>query len=250
MPLYGGEKEAGMSVIKWSVEDGVGNIVMTNGENRHNPVFLAEMAEALNGIEADKSARAAIISSDGPKFWSLGIDLDWVLAKAADDAGRAEVSTFLFNLDSLYKRVLSYPMPVIAAISGHAYGGGAIFSCACDFRFMVKTRGFFCFPEVDVNIPFLPGMYAIVKKSVPQHLLNDMALTGRRISGAEAEAERVVVKAVEKPEDLAAEVEAFAKTFAKGRGVFAEQKRRCYKHIFDVIDRDDPEIIEKLNLIF
>ena len=60
------------------------------------------------------------------------------------------------------KRLVFRPENVAAA-----FGGGAILACACDYRLMRSDRGFFCFPEVDVNIPFLPGMLASVQRAVP-----------------------------------------------------------------------------------
>jgi len=59
-------------------------------------------------------------------------------------------------MNDLFKKLLLYPMPVIAAINGHAFGNGALLSCTCDFRFMRSDKGFFCFPEVDVSIPSFP----------------------------------------------------------------------------------------------
>ena len=45
----------------------------------------------------------------------------------------------------------------------HAYAGGALIASACDFRTMRADRGRFCFPEVDIKIPFTPIMTEIVR---------------------------------------------------------------------------------------
>jgi enoyl-CoA hydratase/carnithine racemase len=74
------------------------------------------------------------------------------------------IKDFMYRMNEVFKTCLTFPMPVIAAINGHAFGNGAILSCACDFRFMRSDKGFFCFPEVDINIPFLPGMLAWCKR--------------------------------------------------------------------------------------
>ena len=83
----------------------------------------------------------------------------------------------------------------MAAINGHAFAGGAIMACAFDFRFMRSDRGYFCFPEVDIQIPFMPGMDAILKKALPTSLVLEAQLTGKRYTAAELEAQRVVLKA-------------------------------------------------------
>lgn len=238
-----------MPVMNLTIADGVAEITMTNGENRHNPTYLAEINQALDSVLADPGCQAVILASDDPKFWSLGMDLDWIMASAVDPTRQADLRAFLHGMNDLYRRFLSFPMPVIAAIGGHAFGNGAILSCSCDFRFMRSDRGFFCFPEVDVNIPFLPGMFAVVKKSVPAYLLNELALSGRRLSGAEALEHHVVQGVFEGPEAFREGVLRFAKGFKKGRAIVREQKIRNYNWIFEIIERDDPALIDSLTLV-
>jgi len=120
---------------------------MVNGENRHNPVFAKEMLERLEAIKADETFKALVIASDDEKCWSLGIDTQWLMP-AMQQQQFEDVKAFMYDMDAVFKSLLLYPMPVIAAISGHAFGNGAIMSCACDFRFMRSDKGFFCFPEV------------------------------------------------------------------------------------------------------
>ena len=149
----------------------------------------------------------------------------------------------------MFSKLLTFPVPVIAAINGHAFGDGAIMACACDFRLMRSDRGYFCFPEVDVNIPFLPGMLAVVAKAFPGPFLNEVYLTGRRIGGTELVSQGVAIKAAADSETLQTEAMTFAETFSKGRPVFGEIKRRKHKHILDVFEKDDPPVIEALQVI-
>lgn len=153
----------------------------------------------------------------------------------------------MHGMNEIFKRLLLFPVPVIAAINGHAYGNGAIISCACDFRFMRKDRGFFCFPEVDVSIPFLPGMISFVRKAVPEYLFNQMLLSGQRMAAQELEDAKVIIKACEK-ETLLTDAVAFAGSFAKQRGIFQELKKRIHKECIRVIDEEDAQFIDSLNL--
>jgi enoyl-CoA hydratase/carnithine racemase len=154
----------------------------------------------------------------------------------------------MYDMNRIFKRLLLFPVPVIAAINGHAFGNGAIVSCACDFRFMKKDRGFFCFPEVDVGIPFLPGMVAFVRKAVPEPLFNRMILSGQRMTAQELEANNVIVKACEDQDHLMTESLAFAAAFDKKRGIFRELKQRMHKDLIQVLDDEDPVYIEPINL--
>jgi Delta3-Delta2-enoyl-CoA isomerase len=236
-------------VVNWRREGSVAILSMDNGENRHNPEFVDAFLTTMDAIEQDPGAEAVLIVSGDPKNWSQGIDLGWIMGAFSEPARHGEVRAFLRGLDAVFSRCLTYPMPVIAAIGGHCYGDGAILACACDFRLMRSDRGFFCFPEVDINIPFLPGMLAIVQKAFPAWKLDDLYLTGRRAGGKELEDARVVTRSCEGAEALLAEAMAFASTFHKSRGVFGEIKRRKHADILEVFRTADAPIIESLSVV-
>jgi enoyl-CoA hydratase/carnithine racemase len=237
-----------MPVVKWEKDGHVAVVTMTNGQNRHNKVFAEEMLETFGEILADKAVQAVILTSNDEKNFSQGIDVEWLWERmGAQDA--ETVKAFMRSMNEVFKTLLLFPMPVIAAINGHAFGNGAIMSCACDFRFMRADRGFFCFPEVDVGIPFLPGMIAFVKKAIPYHKFYEMKLTGRRVTAPELEQHHVIVKSCASQEELMKESLAFARTFQKKRGIFGEMKKRLHKEIVGVIDTDDKPHIESLSLM-
>ena len=237
-----------MSILEWKKDGTVAVLTMTNGENRHNPDFTDAMLNAFDEIEKDEELSSVIITSNDSKNWSQGIDVQWLM-KAFNDKDFQAIKDFLYGLNRVFKRILLYPMPVITAINGHAFGDGAIMACACDFRFMKASKGFLCFPEVDINIPFLPGMMCLVKKAFPYYKLEEAVYSGRRYGAGELEAHHVIVKACEDDEALMRESLAWARTFPKKRAIFGEMKRRFHQPIIDVIDREDPVYIEPLKLM-
>lgn len=237
-----------MSVLEWKKDETVAVITMTNGENRHNPAFCKAIMTALDEIQEDKSISAVVIMSNDEKNWSQGIDLAW-LSGRMKEGDLAAVKGFLYGIDEVFKRILLYPMPVIACINGHAVANGLILSCACDFRFMRADQGFFFFPEVDIGVPLLPGMTAFLRKVIPSYKFNEMILTGRRYFAPEMEEHHVIHKACENLEALLDETMKFARSFTKNRGTFGEIKRRLHKAIIDEIDQEDPKFIEPMLLI-
>ena len=184
-----------------------------------------------------------MVRSTDEKIFCNGIDLNWMtpLIKAGE---REPIKAFLYQLNDLFKRILLYPMPTIAAITGHIFAGGAIMACVFDFRFMRTDRGFFCLPEVDLHIPFLPGMLAILKKAIPLYKLEEMQYSGKRYTAQECEAHHIVMKACH-INDLMNEAIAFAKTFDKERETIREMKKRLYKDIIRTIDEEDPFYIAR-----
>ena len=241
-------KEEKMSVLEWKKDETVATITMTGGENRINPVFNESMLNALQEIEEDQTISAVVILSNDPKCWSLGLDLNWIMGKMQEKDFQA-IKDLLYGLNDVFKRILLYPMPVIACINGHSVAGGALLACACDFRFMGADRGFFFFSEIDVNVPFLPGMLAIIKSVVSSYMFNEMLLTGNRYSAKEMEEHGVIQKACENEEEVIRETLTFAKKFTKNRGTFREMKKRMYADVFEIFDRDDPAVIEPFNII-
>jgi enoyl-CoA hydratase/carnithine racemase len=225
-----------MPILEWKKDGTVAIITMTNGENRHNPDYTAAILAAFDEIEKDETLSSVIIASNDSKNWSQGIDLQWLLT-VFNNKDYQSIKDFMYGLNKIFKRILLYPMPVIAAINGHAFGDGAIMACTCDFRFMKSSKGYFCFPEIDINIPFL---YYKVEESV---------YMGKRYGARELEEHHVIVKACEDDDALLRESLAYARLFTKKRAIFGEMKRRYHKHIIEVMDKEDPEYIESLKLM-
>ncbi len=236
-----------MAVVQWKKESAVAVVEMCNGPNRMNEVFARDLNLVLDQVEADTEVKSVILTSTDDKNFSQGIDVEWIGGKLAAKENQAVIN-FMYGMNNVFKRLLLFPVPVIAAINGHAFGNGAIISCACDFRLMKKDRGFFCFPEVDVSIPFLPGMIGFVRKAVPEYQFNYMLLSGQRMTADALEQANVLVKASENQEELMRDARAFAQGFDKKRGIFQELKKRIHKELIRVIDEEDPEFIDALNL--
>ncbi len=237
-----------MAIIEWKKDGTVAVMTMNNGENRHNPDFNRAILNAFDEIENDESISSVVITSSDQKNWSQGIDVEWIMG-AMNNKDTPAIKDFMYGLDRIFKRILCFPMPVIAAINGHVFGDGTIMACACDFRFMKADRGYFCFPEVDINIPFLPGMLAIIKKAIPYYKLEELVYSGKRATAKELEASHVIVKASENEEALLEDAMAFARTFTKKRAVFEQLKKRLHKHIVEIMKKEDPEFIEPLNIM-
>ncbi len=235
-----------MAVIEWHKENNVAIVEMCNGANKMNQVFADDLNHCLDDVIGDADIQAVVLASTDEKNFSQGIDVEWIGGKLQARENQTVIS-FMHGMNRIFKRLLLFPVPVIAAINGHAYGNGAIITCACDFRFMRKDRGFFCFPEVDVSIPFLPGMLGFVRKAIPGHLFNQMLLSGQRMTAADLETANVIVKACDR-ETLLTDATDFAASFAKKRGIFGELKKRMHKECVRIIDEEDAAYIDSLNL--
>jgi enoyl-CoA hydratase/carnithine racemase len=236
------EGEGDMALIDYSLDEDVAVVSLDDGENRFNMPFLERFLDVLEEIETETEANALVVTSSHEKIFCNGIDLDW-LVPFIEKGDTAETTAFFNTMMRLFKRILLYPMPTVAAISGHAFAGGAILCCAFDFRYMRSDRGFFCFPEVDLGIPFLPGMLAIITKAIPMNLFEELQYTGSRLTAEECRERRIVSKACHR-DDLMGEALGFAKGLKKKRSTILELKKRLYRDIVRVIEEEDPQVIE------
>jgi len=234
-----------MEIIEWEKNESVAVIKMCNGPNKQNLEFVGAMNKCLDEILEDKDVFSIVLTSTDEKNFSQGIDVDW-LGQKMNEQDFESIKSFMHGMNGIFKRILLMPVPVIAAINGHAFGNGAMIACTCDFRFMKKDKGFFCFPEVDISIPFLPGMIAFVRKAIPEYKFNEMILSGKRLGAEELEKSHAIVKACENNDALLIDALAYAKTFTKKRGIFGELKKRMHKNIIEVMEKEDTKIIESL----
>lgn len=172
-----------MSFMKLEKKGAVYVLTLTNGDkdNTFNPDVLDAYNECLDRIENHPDNAALLITSDHPKTFCNGIDLTWLLTQ--DPEG---FKAFVDKLENFLLRMAVLNLPVIAAINGNCYAGGAIMASACDFRLMREDRGRFCFSEVNIKIPFTPVMTDIIRLLPDAQALRDLALTGKAVGGMEA----------------------------------------------------------------
>jgi enoyl-CoA hydratase/carnithine racemase len=164
--------------ISLNYDEKIAVLDLGDDENRFSPEFLDEIGAHLDEIVGG-GAQGLVTTASG-KFYTNGLDLDWLTAHGD------QTQWYVGRVQAMLARVLTLPIPTAAAVVGHAFGAGAMLALAHDFRVMRADRGFFCLPEVDIRIPFTPGMAALIQaKLTPQAAVASMT-TGRRFGGDDA----------------------------------------------------------------
>jgi enoyl-CoA hydratase/carnithine racemase len=182
----------------------------TDTENRFHPDWLTALDALLDEVLAHDGPGALVTTASG-KFYSNGLDLDWLMAHSE------QWEPYVRQVQALLARVLTFPMVTVAALPGHTFAAGAMLALAQDRRVMRADRGFLCFPEVDIEIPFTPGMNALIVSKLPVGTAHESMTTGRRYGGAEAAAAGLVDDAVDEGRVLEFAVEQ-AQALAGKRG--------------------------------
>ncbi len=187
--------------------DDIAVLNLGDDENRFSPDWLVNVNDFLDRVES--GAAKALVTTGSGKFYSNGLDLDWLAAHS--DQG----DWYIDQVQQLLARVLVAPVPTVAAVNGHAFGAGSMFAIAHDFRVMRVDRGYYCFPEVDIGIPFSPGMAALIQAKLTPSAAVEAMTTGRRYGGADAEAIGLVTATA--PEDMMTSTAVELVTALKGK---------------------------------
>jgi Delta3-Delta2-enoyl-CoA isomerase len=195
-------------------------------ENRFHPDWLAAVNSALDEVEQADGPRALVTTATG-KFFSNGLDLEWLSTHEDERSG------YVSGVQHLLARVLALPLVTVAAIQGHAFAAGAMLTLSHDVRVMRADRGFWCLPEVDIEIPFTPGMCALIQGRLAPQAAHVAMTTGRRYGGADAVDAGIVDHAVAENAVLSTAVETATALAGKAGATLGTIKARMYAPALD-----------------
>ena len=177
---------------------------------------MSELATAFNELGEDPSVRVVVLASEYEKYFSVGADLASLagIDRSSPDAAD-QIGGFMRRMNAHFAAIERCPKPVIAAINGHALGGGSELTLCCDFRIMVED-GRSKIGQTESSLGIIPG--AGGTQRLPRLIGKARALRyiieSARLSAKEAEAVGWVDQAVA-PEELNAAVAARAAKLAK-----------------------------------
>ncbi|WP_298933593.1 enoyl-CoA hydratase/isomerase family protein [uncultured Ruegeria sp.] len=174
-----------MSGIGFHIDGSTAVLTLDNAAKLN--ALTTQMLDALEArvqeVERDSSLRSLIVTGAGHKAFCCGADIG-----AWGDLSPAEFSRhWVRDGHRIFDRLARLGKPTIAAINGHAFGGGLELASCCDLR-LVAPRATLALPEARVGI--VPGWSGTQRltRLIPEGAVKEMALFGRRI-GAERSVE-------------------------------------------------------------
>jgi enoyl-CoA hydratase/carnithine racemase len=175
--------------------------------NALTPELLQELCAAVDAAEAE-GVRGLVLSGS-PGMFTGGLDVPYLLGLDRDRLRQAVAVLF-----DLVQTLVASPVPVAAAITGHSPAAGAVLALCCDRRIMADGEHVIGVNEVKVGLPMPEVVLALLARQVGARHAEEMTVTGRLLSPAEALAiglvdevvplEQVVERAVAWLRDLAA----------------------------------------------
>lgn len=144
----------------------------------------AELFQELAGHLADFAADppAAVVLTGTGSIFSAGVDLFRVLGEDASYLER-----FLPVLANTLRDLFTLPLPVVAAVNGHAIAGGCILAAACDHRVLADGPAKMGVTELLVGVPFPVVPFEVLRHLLPERAFRDLVFSGRAVSAPEAQ---------------------------------------------------------------
>ena len=195
-----------MTGVRLHIANGVAELRLDNPAklNCFTVEMLSQLAAHLEVIEARPEVRAVVVTGEGERAFCSGADIN-----AWGDLTPSEFArSWVRGGHRLFDRLARLGKPTIAALNGHAFGGGLELAAACDIRVMVPGATL-ALPEAGVGI--VPGWSGTQRlcRLLPEPMVKEMALFGRRIGADRAQACGFVA-------EVAADARAFAHQIAAG----------------------------------
>jgi enoyl-CoA hydratase/carnithine racemase len=179
--------------------------------------LMSELGAAFKELGEDAAVRAVVLASGYEKYFSVGADLSAMAGfdRSAPDAVD-QIKAFMKRVNKHYDAIEHCPKPVIAAINGHAQGGGCELALCCDFRVMVED-GRSRIGQTESALGIMPGAGGTQRlpRLIGLARAKRFVIESTRLSAREAEAVGLVDAAVG-PDEFKGAVDELAGRLAKG----------------------------------
>jgi Delta3-Delta2-enoyl-CoA isomerase len=147
--------------------------------NALSPELIAALRAAVE--TAPGAGARALVLSGSPGRFSGGLDVPLLI-----QLDRPAIADVWRSFYRLLRSLASSPIPIAAALTGHAPAGGTVLALFCDARFMAEGDFKLGLNEVQVGIPMPPTIFRAARRLVGPREAERLSVTGQLISGAEA----------------------------------------------------------------
>ncbi|KAH8429698.1 enoyl-CoA hydratase/isomerase family protein [Aspergillus melleus] len=195
-------------------------------DNRLTPVFIEALLLALDIVDHRYPKGVLITTSGIAKFYSNGLDLE--LAQSTEGF----VENYLWKL---FRRLLTYPMPTISLLNGHAFAAGCMLAMYHDYRIQNPSKGFLCINEIEFGVPLQSPMMCIFREKLTPPAFRDVVLEAKRFSGASS-VNSGLVDALGGLDETLAFIRERGLLKKAATGIYGTLKEEMYRHSLDIVD--------------
>ena len=206
--------------FKVDIADKIAKVAFNRPEKAnalHMEAWL-EMQSIFEALSSNDNVRVVMLSGEGKHFCS-GIDLELLISvnsfqKISDTAKRSEkIRAFILTLQNTISAIEKCSKPVLAAVHGGCIGGAVDIVSACDMRYSTNDA-YFSIKEIDLGMVADIGTLQRLPKIISPAIVSEMAYTGRKVAGTEAQSIGLVNRSFESKEALLEGADQIARTIA------------------------------------
>jgi enoyl-CoA hydratase len=225
-------------LVTYSLDASVATIKMDDGKaNSLSPQMLAAVNRALDQAETD---HAIVVLTGREGRFCAGFDLGVMRAGGADAFG------MLMSGFKLCERLLSFPLPTVAACNGHAIAAGSFLLCACDVRLGAAGAFKIGANEVAIGLNMPYSAIELMRQRINPRFFSRLALTAEILAPDDAVLAGFLDQTVPAA-DVVADAQLLAANFAKlDLKAHAESKKRVRAGTFEIvrkaIERDEADL--------
>lgn len=226
------------STLKLTLESPIALLTLNRPEKRNalSPQLIEELMAALDAVESARAIRVLILTGEGRAFCS-GMDLEYLKGLAGQSAEQNLADAR--RTVRMFRRLWSFPKPLITAVNGPALAGGCGIATLGDFTLASEEAKF---GYTEVRVGFIPALIsAFLQMQVGEKIARDLLLSGRVFGAAEAQTLGLVTKVVPAAQLLASARELAATLIASSPGALQVTKRL-------LVHGSQAELIRRLEL--
>ncbi|RST75187.1 enoyl-CoA hydratase [Siminovitchia acidinfaciens] len=201
-----------MKNIRLDVQDFIATVTINRPDslNAFNYETLCELGETAELLKTDRNVRLVIFKGAGKKAFSVGADL-----KERKTLSEQEVRRNVHKIGDVFHAIEKLPQPTVAAMNGHAFGGGMELALACDFRIAVKEA---MMGLTETSLAIIPGAGGTQRlpRLIGKAKAMELILTAKRMTAEEAHTYGVITNIAEQEELMAKVMELAASILANG----------------------------------
>lgn len=208
-----------MNTLNLEISAGIATLKLSRGKvNAINQEMVHELTQTILELKADDQVKGVILTGQG-EYFSAGLDVFELFGYNEE-----QMLTFWRDYDRLMRIMVSFPKPLIAAVSGHCPAGGCILVLACDYRIMADGPYRIGLNEVPMGIVVPETAYHLYSFAIGRSKAYQYLLEGKLHTGSEALACGLVQELLPLSEVYSAAIKQMQVYFSFSQAVWAQSK--------------------------
>ncbi|PWA19137.1 indole-3-butyric acid response 10 [Artemisia annua] len=219
-------------------------------DHRLNPTLISSIRSLLAEAKSQATPGSVLVTAAEGRFFSNGFDLAW--ANKNSGGSGAEAVNLLRHMVELFKDLVAdlvnFPMPTIAAVTGHAAAAGMMLAISHDYVIMKKDKAVFYMSEVDIGMTLPDYFTAVMRAKVARpEVRRDVLMRAMKVKGEEALAKGLVYEVYDSVEEVVEASVRLGEEMGKRKWdgeVYAEIRKSLYPELIGMLGLTTKELVK------